>query len=740
MKKYFVTVLILIGFLSFFCSCEYETEQDYFVNLTKPSEDIKATINLQNITENETIYIYTATSMGYNVDTDDRRLLDISFTLDDRVIASQANIIYISPYSFDDKDHILKVKISLSSNTGSLAEKLHLEQYTGEFSYKIKFVKTDLKLNISQQTTEDGFLKLIWDKPDLQQTPIDKYVISYYDSESQTTKEFEVKDNTFFVDDTYIYGFREYIIKTYFEDNKIQTWTDYFIAEYKELTIDDLNLDLHQERTQEGCFKLIWNNPQIMRMPVKKYILEYYDEQQGGRQTINIAPKDLSTTSFVDENYAYGDREYRLMVDLDYLSISTKYIPIYRKLTKEDFTFEDISLEKIRISWPKNEFNCIQIIRLFDDKNILIPEGVNSIDIDRLPFPYTAWRWSNYNMIDVHLLGKKTSYNLTYHPSFFSQGSVGTNFFYNQFHIEDDPLGFVSYPKGNRIYTLARKGIYSTDMKTMTVTQLLSFDEAIGTSMACDPYSTKVATGYNGTVSIYKDHNFTNPIKFELAYGLYPRIDALKFITNNKLIVLNFISNNWAEVVNNTILSIFDTDTGSHLYNISIPDVGKVVGEVKISSDGKYMFVETFRYNDNTSLQGDIYELNGNQANLLKSYSYNDLMADGPFIYFNSSNPTQLIQGNNNKFRVEELPSFNKIAEVNGQFSSVDVVNGNFLYTTSGELYQYINVMDPTLSKVLFRWKIDSGEPLSYDNILVSPSMHAWGSYWNISKFIKKSK
>ncbi|QIK58328.1 hypothetical protein G7050_00145 [Dysgonomonas sp. HDW5A] len=354
-----------------------------------------------------------------------------------------------------------------------------------------------------------------------------------------------------------------------------------------------------------------------------------------------------------------------------------------------------------------------------------------------MPFPYIAWRWSNYDMIDVHLLGKQTNYELTRHPGFFSQGSFGTNYFYDQFHINDDPLGFVPYSKGNLLYTLARRGIYKTDMGTMKTAKVMSFDETIDLSMSCDQYSSRVAVRDYNKISIYKNHSFTNPTQIELAYGVHPTYEILKFTSDNKLLIS---SNNSGSNFYNISLMVFDANTGKYLYDIPIPTSGKNINEMRLSADNKYMLLSLFNFNDESSMQVDILELNGNQTKLIKTSSYNDLMANGPFIYFNSSNPTQLIQGNNQKFRVSELPSFNKIAEIDGQFSFVDVVNGNFLYTTSGQLYQNINVVDPTFSKLLFQMSIDSEEPLSYNNILVSPSMHAWGSYFDISKFMKKTK
>jgi len=742
MKRYFVKSIFIV-LSSLFFSCEYETEKDHFIEKEKPSENIDLKLNIRNIGKDGIINIYTITELVYSIDVPNQQLLNITFTLDGRIIPTNNNAIILYPISDQEEEQDLKVKVELKSNTGSLAEKLYMEKYVGEFSFKVRFIQGDLNLNITQESTNEGYLKLIWDKPSLEQTPVAKYNISYYDIISGQEKSFDIDnpDDSFFIDSDYVYGFREYKVMTYFESSKIKPWTDIHIVQYKEFTIEDLQLDLRQQLSSDGYFELIWDKPNLNRMPVIKYLIEYYDSHLGGWQTKNI--EDLNKTSFADENYAYGEREFRFTVWLhnELFSFTTKYTPVYKGFSKDDFVFEDIDLETIRISWPQPEFNCTQIVRLFDDKNILIADGMNSIDVERLPFPGISWRWSNYNMISVNLVGKRTDYELTSHPDFYTQGSFGTNYFHDQFQISD-PLGFAPYPKGNLLYTLARRGIYKTDMETMTLTKLIDFDESIDVSMACDQYSSKVAVSYDGRkINIYRDHGFANPVEFELAYELYnPRAGGvMKFIPDDKLLLLVFVSGNWL-MNNNMILSVFDANTSNHLYDIPIPSAGRVVGEVKTSDDGKYLFVTSFKYNDDFSLQVDIYELNGNQTNLIKTLSYDDLMTHGSFIYFNSSNPTQLIQGNNNKFRVSELPSFNKIAEIDGQFSSIDVVNGNFLYTTSGQLHQKINVTDPTLSKLLFQMSIDSEDPLSYNNVLVSPSIHAWGSYFDISKFMKKTK
>lgn len=735
MNKYLIRLaLVMLTLFSF--GCDYETDKDYFVEKDKPSSGTHLNINIRDVGQDGIIYIYTTTTLDYSIEAGNQQLLEVSFLLDGQNVSAYNNMIILTPTSEDEKEHALKVIVKLKSNTGSLADRLYLEKYTGEFSYKVRFLKADFKLNISQEIVSDGYLKLSWDDPALEQTPVEKYNISYYDIVSGKEKSYDIENpqNTFFIDDDYIYGLREYRIKTYFKNNKIQPWTDFFIADYEVLTADNIGLNLRQQRSSEGFLELIWDKPNVRKMPVVGYRIEYYDEQLGGLQTKDIS--EFEPKSFIDENYAYGDREYRFTVFLynDRFKFTKEYIPVYKKITKKDFVIEGIGLETIRISWPAPDFKCTQIVRLFDDKNILIPEGVNSIEIDRPPFPDLSWLWSNYNMIQLHLVGKKTQYDLNYHPSFYHQGSEGVNYFYDRFPIEDDILSYVTYPNGNLLYVLARRGIYSVDMKTMKVTKCLEFDETISLSMSCDQNSSKVVVRNSNKISIYKDHSFTNPIQFELGYAVHPMYEILKFTPDNKL----FISSNMSAMNNyNIALMAFDSNTGKYLYDIPLPTSGKDIRQMRLSDDNKYMMLELIKIQDDTSTQVDILELNGTQTKLLKTYTYDDLMTGGSSFYFNSSNPTRLIR-QSNKFQVLELPSFNKIAEVEGGFSSVDSGNGNLVYLTSDKRYQYVNIMDSYSFKPLFKWRMDGGMQV-YNNVLISTAMHSWGTYFDISKFMKKT-
>jgi|GEM_PF-6463601 hypothetical protein len=63
-------------------SCEYHSAQDHFVEKKAPSENLDVSINLLEIPEGETIYIYTGTSLRYTLDISDKKLVTVNFELD----------------------------------------------------------------------------------------------------------------------------------------------------------------------------------------------------------------------------------------------------------------------------------------------------------------------------------------------------------------------------------------------------------------------------------------------------------------------------------------------------------------------------------------------------------------------------------------------------------------------------------------------------------------------------------
>ena len=729
-RNIYQSVLIFTALLLY--SCEYHSAQDHFVEKKAPSENLDVSINLLEIPEGETIYIYTGTSLRYTLDISDKKLITINFELDGvKVSVFDNSYVFVQPIGYDDsKEHELKVKVELTSDSGSLAERLYLERYTGEFSFKVKYIKTDFSLNIRQEYTEDGFLKLMWDYLDFQQTPIEKYTISFYNPGSVHREDVDITNpqQTFFIDRDYTYGYCQYAVTVFFKDNKIASIANVHTAQYTELTAENLNLNIRQRYSSEGYLELLWDKPEINRMPVSKYLIEYLDEKLGGWQTIDIDNPD--NTSYIDENYVYGQREYRFTVFLmdDRFKVSTKYSPTYRELTSDDLTFEDIDLENIRVSWPKPEFNCTKIIRLFDNENFLIPEGENFFIFKREELPHPPWSDSYYNdKIELYLVGKKTPFDIN-DPLRYSEVSISNSYLHKNFNFGSH-AAFSPYPTENILYVVTPNGLYRVDMATMQKTKLNIADDVIFSSID-HLYSSKVASVYYNTVKLYKDHTFTNPVSFELVPYSQRRI-SLGFTADNKFMISQ---DNYYTLAPSIPIMFFNADTGDYLYTISVPTHGKI-GELKASFDKKYIIAELYQPGEEASYF-DIYKIENNLLTLVKSLSYGDHEHTMPSVRGHPLKLEQLILYNDANtiygeyFEIVELPNFNKIAGVNGLFQCVDLTTGDYIYTKG----EYLYIADPTLTthRKICKYDLIDGGLFSFNNVIIN----AAGYYFDISNFI----
>lgn len=239
MKKLTFTLLAIIVFIS---ACEYESDNINYKNIDPPQE-IQIGIDLAGVLPDDTIYIYTNTQLYYSIDTQGKRLINQEFILDGALVSQSNNMINIYQVNLDNNVHKLKVKMDLKTNSGSLSEILGYERYIGEVTYNLKFVKgVDMKLSIRQEKTTEGNLKLIWNKPNLKQTSVDRYEISYLNNLTLTWEVVNISDvnETYFLDKGYTYGAKTYKISTYFKNDRINRWEDYHTVQYDALTEEEV--------------------------------------------------------------------------------------------------------------------------------------------------------------------------------------------------------------------------------------------------------------------------------------------------------------------------------------------------------------------------------------------------------------------------------------------------------------------------------------------------------------------
>lgn len=250
--------LLLIVFALGLHSCEFDSSDDNYIHIEKPKDEIQLGVDLAGVNPEDIIYVYNNSSFRYTLYTDNKEVLIRQFFLDGNPIETnqQTGIAVIKTDIIDKEIHELKLVMSLKTESGSLAEYAGLEMYTGEFSFKIKFIPYSDKLNIRETTDSNGNLKLEWDKPqDYEITGYDIYNGEYAFGELLAS--INNPNETHFVDLDYAYGYKHYTIVAKVKNSFDLTVQDNIAVRYWNLTEDDF--ETYRISANELYIK--WDNP-----------------------------------------------------------------------------------------------------------------------------------------------------------------------------------------------------------------------------------------------------------------------------------------------------------------------------------------------------------------------------------------------------------------------------------------------------------------------------------------------
>ena len=321
-------LLLLIIFTLGLHSCEFDSNDDNYVHVEKPKDEIQLGIDLAGVNPKDIIYVYNNSSFGYTLYTDNKDVLARQFFLDGNPIETnqQTGIAFLNTNITDKEIHELKLVIGVKTGSESLAEYAGLEMYTGEFSFKIKFIPYSDKLNIRETKNSGGNLKLEWDKPtDFEVTEYRIYKGDYPFGELLTS--ITNPDETSFVDLDYAYGYKSYTIVAKIKNSFNLTVQDNIAVRYWTLSEDDF--ETYRISTTELQVKWTNTNP----FPCK-YVLTYgYNGEKmiidGDRNevvipinnfpdfasfTLYILPESADIERYKYYSYVYGsfrEKEFR---------------------------------------------------------------------------------------------------------------------------------------------------------------------------------------------------------------------------------------------------------------------------------------------------------------------------------------------------------------------------------------------------------------------------------------------
>ncbi len=215
MKALKFFMLFVFAFLLYNCGQEVppiEPDKDEDVEI---KDSVKLEKNyifkLNGISSYDSIYIYENTYFRYSLTNQHDSIVPIekvTFILNNQPVSSNNygnDWIVLGYNNVSDVGSTLDVKVKITDSISEL-----------NFRFKV-FQLNNHNLEIRQETTPDGFLKIFWNKlPEYKNLKIEKQVLTFKDRFSNEIVKELPSSITFYVDSTYVYGRRDFNLKTYY--------------------------------------------------------------------------------------------------------------------------------------------------------------------------------------------------------------------------------------------------------------------------------------------------------------------------------------------------------------------------------------------------------------------------------------------------------------------------------------------------------------------------------------------
>lgn len=290
--------LILSFSVFLFYACEYDNNEMNYHELTPPEKNASVVFNLADIPEGNPIYIYAPTYLTYKLNITSGTIVYKEFYLNNQLMDVSNGYIFLHPYNVPENiNSTLKLKVKLTSGTGSLAEILGGEKSEFEFNYSVKYVNPDIKLDIKQRVNHNKHLELYWDKPNIEGLEIESYKIYHYNSFDEIlVAEITNPDETSYIDNSYVYGSKTFRIVVKYKSNKIEDKEAFYTVKYNEFTSSMFTTS----SAEPFKLKIKWNNPNNIAC---KYVLKWRDE------VINIK-EGTSEVSILRPTFPMSDTQY----------------------------------------------------------------------------------------------------------------------------------------------------------------------------------------------------------------------------------------------------------------------------------------------------------------------------------------------------------------------------------------------------------------------------------------------
>lgn len=374
MKNILVYICLIIGLC--FVGCEYDNDKVYYTEGERP-EDITIDVNLDGLSNGQVIYIYAPTKLHYFYDFKSKKQLKQEIKLGDKIIEPDSDgVINIDPTSYSDNEVLdLSINIELATGSNSIAEKLGYEKYVGNYNYKIKILKNaSFILDFKEEVTADKHLKISWTIPNLEQVEVESYEIFYSDEVGGEIKLTTITNpsQTFFIDDSYTSGYRKYLVRPYFKDNRM-LWQ----FNYHTIQEDYPARSMQSEPVGIDKIKIKWAKNKFRC----RYVLEYLDG--------TIIDCGENTEMEIKGRYSFPMNKD---VKLHTVSIDYK-----QDVTRTPYSWQEISSKRIALeSTPGDMDYNLNDLRLYAyEFGKLSSIDLKTMSVLRSKPAITYWDWFN---------------------------------------------------------------------------------------------------------------------------------------------------------------------------------------------------------------------------------------------------------------------------------------------------------------------------------------------------------
>jgi len=245
--------IVLLTSVFLFVACEFNPTGTNFSELTPPEDNISVEISLNDVNTSDTIYVYRNTSFSINIKSS-KDLLKADVLMDGQLYATMGNNTLnfsVNPDQLTEGVHKLTINAAFTSGTGSLAEMMGMEGYTGDLSWNIRVIPNlENHFKLGYRINKDGFLEVFWNNI-IPENMINKYTVHSGLTQKTDSTISDPKQKSF-VDYGYVCGYVYYEVTTYLKDG-------YLLRQ--QLTLEKPTPAVYFENLGLNSLRVYWDKP-----------------------------------------------------------------------------------------------------------------------------------------------------------------------------------------------------------------------------------------------------------------------------------------------------------------------------------------------------------------------------------------------------------------------------------------------------------------------------------------------